>query len=262
MDFASILNSVKNLFIKPQPNPAAMIENPDIISPLQKPDELTKGLIYKINQDAAMEDAARNAPEPSGYPKTIQYPDWMANAPAPEEMAFLKRLRAERPNYGGSDIEALKLYRKYGDKLLGGAPATTPTPAAHDVLGATTQTGDGNLWDQFVSAVEDTAPKLGYDPSTIIRQKALESNFGRSNFAQERNNFGGIGAYDKDPNQALTFKDITDYLNYYYKLVQSRYPQAYAQRSDPEKYVEGLKTGGYASDPNYVWKVLNTPLSP
>lgn len=127
-------------------------------------------------------------------------------------------------------------------------PMPTPTPM--------------NLWGEFTNAVREEAPSLGYDPETIIRQKALESNFGRSRYVTERNNFGGIGAYDRDSNNALSFKDIEDYLNYYFKLVQNRYPKAYESRNDPESFITALSEGGYASDPNYVWKVLNTPLLP
>jgi hypothetical protein len=146
------------------------------------------------------------------------------------------------------------------------SPTAIPTPtAAPRTLGVSTRPapapqGD-DLWSQFTQAVQETAPERGYDPETIIRQKALESAFGTSNFARERNNLGGIGAYDRDPNQAFKFKDIEDYLDYYYKLIESRYPKAYENRDDPEAFVKGLKAGGYASDPNYVWKVLNTPLA-
>lgn len=156
---------------------------------------------------------------PSNFqPKTVQYPESLANAP----------------------IKEVK------------AAAVSPTQAPET----------GSLWENLINAVRETAPEKGYDPDTIIKQKALESDFGRSDFATERNNFGGIGAYDRDPNQAFNFKDITDYLNYYYKLIESRYPKAYENRDDPTKFISGLKEGGYASDPNYVWKVLNTPLEP
>ena len=143
------------------------------------------------------------------------------------------------------------------------APTATPTaaPVQTMVLGASTSP-QGNLWDQFVNRVMQTAPARGYDPEIIIKQKALESGFGTSDFARNRNNFGGIGAYDSNPNNAFEFPTIDDYLNYYYNLIQNRYPNAYENRQNPKKYVEGLKQGGYASDKDYVWKVLNTPLQP
>ena len=39
----------------------------------------------------------------------------------------------------------------------------------------------------------------------------------------------------------------------------SRYKEAYAARSDPKKMVELIKKAGYATDPDYVNKVTNTP---
>lgn len=242
MDFGKILASIKDSISKPSvlgnviagkqwnegiPNFGGVapqnqfIENPQIASPVPVEDQLTKGLMYKIHQDQDREAMpVDNAPQ-AGYPKTVQYPEWLANAPAKE--------------------------------VAGAQTIASPTPTP-----APTQ----DLWGRFIDAVNQTAPEQGYDPDTIIKQKALESNFGRSDFAQNRNNFGGIGAYDRNPNSAFSFKDITDYLDYYYKLIQNRYPKAYANRDDPEAYVEGLKEGGYASDPNYVWKVLNTPAYP
>lgn len=146
------------------------------------------------------------------------------------------------------------------------SPTPTPAPRAPaetvaSVLGVSAgPTND--LWGKFSTAAREQAIARGYNPDVVIKQKALESNFGRSNFAKERNNFGGIGAYDSNPNSAFSFKDIQDYLDYYFKMVEKRYPDAYANRQDPEKYVEGLKKGGYATDPEYVWKVTHTPLNP
>jgi flagellum-specific peptidoglycan hydrolase FlgJ len=132
-------------------------------------------------------------------------------------------------------------------------PPTSPTP---------TPSPTNDLWGQLIDAVNQTAPGLGYDASTLIRQKANESAFGTSDFAKNRFNFGGIGANDGNPNNAFTFKSIQDYLDYYYKMIPKRFPDAYSNRADPRKYLEGLKSGNYASNPNYVNDVLNTPLMP
>lgn len=142
-------------------------------------------------------------------------------------------------------------------------PVASASPIAKAVSSALGNSGNGtDLWDQFVEATRAEAGQRGYDADTIIKQKALESNFGRSNFATERNNFGGIGAYDRDPSKAFSFDNIQDYLKYYFDLVEQRYPDAYNNRTDPAKYVQGLKKGNYASDPDYEWKIANTPLYP
>jgi flagellum-specific peptidoglycan hydrolase FlgJ len=115
-------------------------------------------------------------------------------------------------------------------------------------------------WDNFIKLAEQEGTKRGYDWKTLVKQKALESAFGTSQFAKERNNFGGIGAYDSNPNSAFSFKSPAEYFDYYDKMIQKRFPNAYKVRDNPKKYIEELKKGGYATDPNYVDKVLNTPL--
>lgn len=56
-----------------------MFDNPNIISPVPTQDQLTQGLIYKMKNDQRLQDQAKI---PSSFtPKTVQYPDWMANAP-------------------------------------------------------------------------------------------------------------------------------------------------------------------------------------
>lgn len=56
-----------------------MIGNPNIVSPIPVTDQLTPGLVNYYQNDAAR--AADTTPS-TFQPKTIQYPDWMANAPA------------------------------------------------------------------------------------------------------------------------------------------------------------------------------------
>lgn len=128
-------------------------------------------------------------------------------------------------------------------------PTITPTPVPNKLD-----------WKGFKSLLYQEAKARGYDPETLIRQKALETGFGTSNFALERNNYGGIGAYDRNPDNAFKFDTPQDYLDYYFTLIRNRYPSAYANRKNPQKYVQELKKGGYASDPDYEWKILNTPL--
>ncbi len=115
-------------------------------------------------------------------------------------------------------------------------------------------------WENFAGMVMREGGKRGYSGETLVRQKANESMWGQSEFAKKRYNYGGIGAYDRDPNQAFNFASPEEYLNYYFDLIEKnpRYAEAYSNRKDPRKYLEGLKKGGYASNPNYVEDVLGT----
>lgn len=265
MNFDGILEGIKGLFQPKQPQ--------EIISPLPPGQTMTAGLAHKMKFDQMMEkQAAANREaqmgQPTPTPQTVQYPESFANAPSDKQRNAISLIRENRPDYKGSDSDIVALYNKHGEGLLSEIyknleKAVQPQESvSHDVLGATTQTPANDLWGKFMETTRREAQERGYDPETVIRQKALESDFGRSNFAKERNNFGGIGAYDSDPNKAFSFDDIEDYLDYYFNLVEKRYPQAYKNRQNPQKYAEGLKAGGYASDPDYVWKIMNTPLNP
>lgn len=189
------------------------------------------------------------SPPPSDVP-TISVNEKMGNGMSPAMQAKL-------------DANNKAFLADWNSKPM--AQAQAPEPSFHSILGAQTaqaQPPADDLWGKFSDVTRKQATARGYDADTVIRQKALESGFGKSNFARERNNFGGIGAYDRDPNQAFKFDDIESYLDYYFNLVEKRYPEAYTNRKNPQKFVEGLKKGGYASDPEYVWKVMNTPLKP
>ena len=141
-------------------------------------------------------------------------------------------------------------------------PKATPTPKNVPVQKSTpipTPTLNPKAsWNNFVDFVMREGGKRGYSGVALAKQKALESGFGESPFAKERNNYGGIGAYDSNPDNAFSFKSPEEYMNYYFDMIKKRFPKAYANRKDPEKFVQSLKDEGYASDPEYVWKVLNT----
>ncbi len=236
MDFGGLLEKIKGSFTNPsilgnmlqkkqwnQDLPRfggvrpedQMIQNPNIVSPLQAPDEITPGLEYgrKLDEELANLPPNDTTPTPTKFDDVL---GMQAKVVAP--------------------IPTIPM------------PTSTPVPEPRD------------FWDDFTNTVRERSKPEGYNADGIIRQKALESAFGTSRFAKERNNFGGIGAYDSNPNNAFKFDSVDDYLDYYFNLVKSRYPEAYENRADPEKFIGGLKAGGYASDPNYVSKVMRTPL--
>jgi len=131
-------------------------------------------------------------------------------------------------------------------------PTRTPTPTVNP-----------QDWEELKTFFANEADKRGYSKSALISQKAVESARGKSDFAVNRQNYGGIGARDSDPNQALSFKNPEEYMDYYDKMIQKNFPEAYKVRNDPIKYLTSLKKGGrigvYATDPQYVEKITNTP---
>lgn len=133
----------------------------------------------------------------------------------------------------------------------------TPTPS----IAQPTPTPTPNLkeWENYKVYIANKAKAEGFNPNVIVSQKAIESARGNSKYAKERNNYGGVGAYDSNPDNAFTYASPEAYLDSYFKLIKTKYPKAYKVRSNPEEFARELKKGGYASDPEYVWKLLNTP---
>jgi flagellum-specific peptidoglycan hydrolase FlgJ len=121
-------------------------------------------------------------------------------------------------------------------------------------------------WDDFVKKAETIAAQRKFPASVLLGQAQLESGGGTSNFAQNRNNYFGYKAYDSNPDAATTFASPEDAINKYIDLVTTdpRYvkagvPQA-LQSGNPYHVVRAIKQAGYASDPQYVDKVTNTPM--
>jgi murein DD-endopeptidase MepM/ murein hydrolase activator NlpD len=94
-----------------------------------------------------------------------------------------------------------------------------------------------------------------------VAQGILESGAGTSNFAINRNNFFGIGAYDRNPDLAFWYDTPEAGWEGYYKNIQktATYRNHGVFQGDtvtnPHIYIIAVKEAGYATDPNYVNKV-------
>ena len=107
----------------------------------------------------------------------------------------------------------------------------------------------------------------------LVAQDALESNWGKSSLAKDFN-FGGIKAvkgapfveketkeYDSKKGMYRTksrfrkFNSLDDYVNYKIDLLSGKRYQAFT--GDPAQFYSRIKAGGYATDPNYVEKLIN-----
>ena len=119
----------------------------------------------------------------------------------------------------------------------------------------------------------------GLFPSVIIAQAALESNWGKSVLAAKYKNYFGIkvgksGWTGKSVNMSTgeyqNGESLTVRSNFrvYSTVVESildrnrlitgldRYKAALSA-STPEEQIKAIKAGGYATDPNYVQKVIS-----
>lgn len=63
----------------------------------------------------------------------------------------------------------------------------------------------GSAMKDIGNAAMKAYKATGLDPRYLVAHAAWESAWGTSSFAKNRNNFFGIGAFNSDPNKALTF---------------------------------------------------------
>lgn len=118
---------------------------------------------------------------------------------------------------------------------------------------------------EFIEKVADAARKnwnpFHIFPSTVIAQAILESGWGKSYYARERNNLFGINAVDKDPDRAFTYASFAEgirgyYIHTYWSGASSGY-KAVIQATDWESQIDAVGKSGYASDPQYASKLKN-----
>jgi hypothetical protein len=93
---------------------------------------------------------------------------------------------------------------------------------------------------------------------TAMAQGILESASGTSRFARERNNFHGIGAFDRNPDLAIRYESPEKGWEGYYKNIKltSVYKEHHALEhpNDPYLFLQAVTAAGYASDKNYYNK--------
>jgi len=129
-------------------------------------------------------------------------------------------------------------------------PTATPTPFP-----------ENPTFEDLLNYNEQKAKQEGFHPSPIASQMAAESARGQSRFAKERNNLFGMGSYDNDLDKTFRYDNPFQSIDSYYDLIKNdkRYGNAYEVRDDPYKYIQAIKDAGYATDPNYVPMISNTP---
>ena len=102
--------------------------------------------------------------------------------------------------------------------------------------------------------------EYGIPPSVGLAQMALESGRGTSQRAQNQNNYFGYAVYTDDA-PGKTYSNPLESVRDYAKLISQdpRYKNAMKYANDPVRMVKEIKKAGYAADPDYVYKIVNTP---
>jgi hypothetical protein len=123
------------------------------------------------------------------------------------------------------------------------------------------ETEEPLTFEDMLEMMAQKSKDRGFHPATPVSQMAAESERGKSNFAKERNNYFGMGAYDSNPDNAFKYDSPEASMDAYLDLIEKdkRYKSAYEKRDIPEEYLQELLKVPYATDPNYFDMITNTP---
>lgn len=132
----------------------------------------------------------------------------------------------------------------------------------------------------LMKPIETMAVSRGYQRGIITSQVALETGYGKSVIGKNLFNIKATDSWLKagkktadvktwesqggrTVNIIAKFRDydtFVDSANDYLSLISqaSRYAQAWSNRGNYKKYFQELHKGGYATDPKYVTKLINT----
>lgn len=127
------------------------------------------------------------------------------------------------------------------------------------------------FYSQYAQVAIEQQKRYGIPASITLAQMGLESGFGTSTPARRSNNFFGVkvgsswtGAYDyysdDRPNEKFRrYNNVMESIEDHSKvLMKSRY--SHCQNYSPTDYVSwanGIKAGGYATDPAYASKLIS-----
>ena len=117
--------------------------------------------------------------------------------------------------------------------------------------------------EEFINRIGAAAKSLWNPyhiyPSVMVAAACLESAYGTSDFARNRKNYFGIGAFDSNPNNAYSF--ATE------KEAMEAYPKVFWSGADPSGYLKVITATSaddqamkvhlskYATDPDYYKKL-------
>lgn len=136
----------------------------------------------------------------------------------------------------------------------------------------------GKFADSIYSSVNKVNKENGYQlfNSVIIAQSVLETGWGQSKIMMKANALFGIKAgsgwkgkvYSSYTNEVYSGVTATEYATFraydsiedsikdYYKLIKNNYKKA-LNCDTQKKSIEAIKNGGYATDPEYVSKIMS-----
>jgi flagellar protein FlgJ len=193
---------------------------------------------------------------------------------------------------GLADMLMQQLTRANAAHASAAAPATPPSAAVPAATPASGAAGTDKISSaqqaSFVRSLEPLAQSagqsLGVAPDTLIAQAALETGWGRNmptdSNGRSSSNLFGVKAGDSWSGAAVqantteydqgtpattraafrSYGDAAHSVGDYVSLLQTspRYAGALGTGSDVHAFANGLQRGGYATDPDYVNKLVAT----
>ncbi|MEM7060645.1 MAG: glucosaminidase domain-containing protein [Pseudomonadota bacterium] len=153
------------------------------------------------------------------------------------------------------------------------------TQRTESVAATTNQDGDPGLWERLVRQYAEIPIEASGLKIATLAQWALESGFATSDLAKDHNNFGGLKfrarvnrGREGDPlatpvdyeahdgeDTYCAFGSIEDFIEGYWSFIDNgaMYEGWRRYEDDPSGYIGHLHAGGYATDSDYIGKVLN-----
>lgn len=113
-------------------------------------------------------------------------------------------------------------------------------------------TGLAGLEGDFVAA---EAKHRGPNVLVMAAHAALESGWGASQFARERNNLFGLGAWDEDPDKAMPFATKGACIDWYAGFITKTYLHPAGTYYSGAPTLAGMSQK-YASDPKWAEKIV------
>jgi peptidoglycan hydrolase FlgJ len=202
---------------------------------------------------------------------------------------------AQGPGIGLADMLTKQMQLSSQTSVVQPRPYSFPAVPAHPAAGEAaeqappapsadakdTVLGPGNFVNKLWPHAVDAAAELGVSPHVLLAQAALETGWGKHELRGARGNSynlfnikagknwtgAKVGAETteyvngKPVQQSANFKAYGSYgeaFADYARQIKTnpRYAGALAQGGDAQGFVQGLQSGGYATDPMYASKVM------
>jgi murein DD-endopeptidase MepM/ murein hydrolase activator NlpD len=168
------------------------------------------------------------------------------------------KLGADKYGGTGGDYDAVGLLQRTLDNTANApAPTTSPLQTAKDAASNVVQAGAqaiGQGKDAFLNSLgglaQQASRQTGIDPATYLAIAANETGWGRSQTAQQQNNLFSIQGTGANGSRWAGYDSPAAAFDAFNTLISTapRYAQAWADRANPQQFIDDLRKAGYVVD--------------